>query len=81
MPLMPGSSDAVVSHNIGEMIKAGHPKDVAVAAAMRKAGRSRSTSEDQHFDRTVKRLLERCRRECMREGLIQNVEMYGRRGM
>ncbi len=39
MPLQSGSSDAVVSHNIAEMIKAGHPRDQAVAAAYRKAGR------------------------------------------
>ncbi len=39
MPLSSGSSDAVVSHNIAEMIKAGHPKDQAAAAAYRKAGK------------------------------------------
>lgn len=41
MPLKSGSSDAVVSSNISEMVKSGHPHDQAVAAAMRKAGRKR----------------------------------------
>ena len=36
MPLKPGKSKAVVSHNIAEMIKAGHPQDQSVAAAMNK---------------------------------------------
>lgn len=40
MPLKAGKSDKVVSQNIREMIKAGHPKNQAIAAAMRKAGRS-----------------------------------------
>lgn len=39
MPLLSGSSQEVISHNIAEMIKAGHPKDQAVAAAMDKAGK------------------------------------------
>lgn len=34
MPLMKGMSASVVSHNIREMIKAGHPRDQAIAAAM-----------------------------------------------
>jgi hypothetical protein len=64
MPLFPGSSDKVVSHNIGEMIKAGHPKDQAIAAAMRKAGRSKEESEEEpdSFGHTVRKLLERCRK-------------------
>lgn len=37
MPLRPGSSEKVISYNIAEMIKAGHPQKQAVAAAMRKA--------------------------------------------
>lgn len=42
MPLEHGSSSAAISHNIAEMIRAGHPKDQAVAAAYREAGKSRS---------------------------------------
>ena len=41
MPLKKGSSQAVISYNIAEMIKAGHPRDQAVAAAMRMAGKSK----------------------------------------
>lgn len=42
MPLKKGSSKATISANIGEMIKAGHKKDQAVAAAFRMAGKSKS---------------------------------------
>ena len=45
MPLLPGSSQETISHNIAEMVKAGHPQDVAVAAAMSKAGKSRENAE------------------------------------
>ena len=41
MPLKTGSSRKVVSDNIAEMIKAGRPKEQAVAAAMRKAGKAK----------------------------------------
>ena len=34
MPLHKGTSDKTVSHNIEEMIKSGHPRKQAVAAAM-----------------------------------------------
>src|SRR5690348_11078252 len=37
MPLESGSSKAVISHNIEEMEKAGHPHKQAVAAALHKA--------------------------------------------
>jgi hypothetical protein len=42
MPLKKGTSQRVISGNIREMIKAGHPRDQSVAAAMNKAGMSRS---------------------------------------
>ena len=42
MPLKKGSSRAVVSENIREMIKSGHPKDQAVAAALSQARKSAS---------------------------------------
>jgi hypothetical protein len=41
MPLKKGKSKAVVSQNIREMVHAGHPQKQAVAAAMKKAGKSR----------------------------------------
>lgn len=40
MPLKPGSSKKVVSQNIREMMRSGHPQKQAVAAAMRKARQS-----------------------------------------
>jgi hypothetical protein len=36
VPLKAGTSQATVSGNIREMVRAGHPQDQAVAAAMRK---------------------------------------------
>jgi hypothetical protein len=40
MPLSAGSSQKTISHNIEEMIKAGHPREQAIAAAYSKAGKS-----------------------------------------
>lgn len=44
MPLSPGSSEAVKSSNIREMIANGHPKDQAVAAALDMARRTKRIS-------------------------------------
>jgi len=41
MPLKSGKSKAVISANIAEMVRAGHPQNQAVAAAYAKAGKSR----------------------------------------
>jgi len=41
MPLEPGSSKQVISRNIAEMIRAGHPPKQAVAASYANAGKSR----------------------------------------
>ena len=41
MPLKKGKSQATISKNIKEMRHAGHPKNQAVAAAMRTAGKSK----------------------------------------
>jgi hypothetical protein len=45
MPLKKGSSKAVVSENIREMMAAGHPQDQAVAASLRNAGKSRKPTK------------------------------------
>ena len=42
MPLEKGKSEAVKSHNIAEMIDAGHPRDQAIAAALNTARKSRA---------------------------------------
>jgi hypothetical protein len=41
MPLAKGKSKKTIGANIAEMMRAGHPQDQAVAAAMRKAGKAR----------------------------------------
>jgi hypothetical protein len=43
MPLKPGTSQAVISHNIAELIDYGYPKDQAVAIAHSEARRSART--------------------------------------
>jgi hypothetical protein len=43
MPLKKGSSRAVISENIREMMASGHPQKQAIAAAMRSAGKQRRT--------------------------------------
>ncbi|MGD0510555.1 MAG: hypothetical protein ABSA33_01825 [Candidatus Micrarchaeaceae archaeon] len=40
MPLLRGTSNAVIGKNISEMRASGHPKDVAVAAALNTARKS-----------------------------------------
>lgn len=40
MPLQKGSSKAVVSSNIAELIKSGRPQKQSVAIALSKAGKS-----------------------------------------
>lgn len=37
MPLKPGKTQQVISSNIKEMMKAGHPQKQAIAAALSKA--------------------------------------------
>lgn len=41
MPLIPGSSRATIGKNIATEIRAGKPKDQAIAIAMNKAGKTR----------------------------------------
>jgi hypothetical protein len=55
MPLESGSSRAVIGGNISEMIRAGHPRDQAIAAAMNKAGKSKMTGKNgaKHYRKKV----------------------------
>lgn len=41
MPLKKGKSKKVISYNIGEMVRSGHPQKQAIAAVMRSAGKSK----------------------------------------
>lgn len=41
MPLKVGKSKKVISRNIAEMVRAGHPVKQAAAAAYRKAGKKK----------------------------------------
>lgn len=43
MPLFKGSSKAVVSQNIKELMQSGRPQKQAVAIALQKAGKGRKT--------------------------------------
>jgi hypothetical protein len=45
MPLEKGSSEEVISRNIAELRKAGHPEEQAVAIAMREAGKAKDDDE------------------------------------
>jgi len=40
MPLLKGKGQSTISHNIAEMVHAGHPKDQAIAAALNTARKS-----------------------------------------
>jgi hypothetical protein len=43
MPLEKGSGKETISHNIAEMVNAGHPQKQAIAAAYSIAGKSQDT--------------------------------------
>src|SRR5271165_6981044 len=51
MPLAKGSSAKVLSGNIAEMIRSGHPREQAIAAAYSEAGKTRGG--DKAFDEEI----------------------------
>jgi hypothetical protein len=53
MPLQEGSSKEVISENIAELVKSGHPQEQAVAIAMKKAGKSNNASYFPVNDKTL----------------------------
>lgn len=52
MPLIKSASNKARSENIGEMIKSGHPRDQAIAAAYHN---QREAERDTHDERQVER--------------------------
>jgi hypothetical protein len=46
MPLQKGSSEAVISANIAELVRAGHPQEQAEAIAYAEAGKDRGAGYD-----------------------------------
>jgi hypothetical protein len=54
MPLAKGSSKKVISENIKEMMRSGHPQKQAIAAALNTAGKSRKQRTKKRDPRNVK---------------------------
>lgn len=60
MPLQEGSSRETISQNISEMMKSGHPQDQAVAASLKKAGKSNQYDEgSMGRDEIIQKLVEK----------------------
>ncbi len=59
MPLKPGSSEETKSHNIKEMIAAGHPRDQAVAASLENAREHPTQHEDDMHGKQFEQYLAR----------------------
>lgn len=53
MPLQSGRSQSTISENIAELIRAGHPRDQAVAIAYKKAGEGTKDSEEKESVRRI----------------------------
>ncbi len=56
MPLEKGSSQEIISKNIEELVKAGHPQKQAVAIAMKETGKSKDASDIYFKDVVRKRI-------------------------
>jgi len=48
MPLRKEKSKTVISSNVSELVKSGHPRRQAIAAAMRTAGKRRKKRKRSH---------------------------------
>jgi hypothetical protein len=59
MPLRSGSGSSVISDNIAELIRSGHPRDQAAAAAYRKAGKRKGLRKPKRGKRPHLRGLKR----------------------
>jgi hypothetical protein len=57
MPLSPGKSKSVISHNIHEMVASGHPQRQAVAAALHNADKYAEGGEVDESEGTEEQLL------------------------
>ena len=55
MPLKKGKSKKVMSENIREMMRSGHPQKQAIAAAYAQAGKSKKKKKKESMDDYVKR--------------------------
>lgn len=57
MPLKEGKNKKVISENISEMVRAGHPQDQAIAAAYAKAGKSKMKKDEDSKPAAVKEAM------------------------
>lgn len=81
MPLEPGSSQATISHNIKEMVNAGHPQNQAVAAAERKAHESHdsepSFAQAAPTTVTLESIQKANKKLWEQPGVADNTKMFG----
>ena len=75
MPLAKGSSKAVVSRNIREMMASGHPRDQSIAAAMRSAGKSRTGGSGMKSHMMKKHEMEKAKKmkKLKKRGMVSKI--------